>query len=253
MKDRIIQELSKIEQKEKIQIIYAVESGSRAWGFAGLDSDYDVRFIYIRNKEFYLKLEQTRDVLEYPINNLLDISGWDISKTLKLAHSSNPSLHEWFQSPIIYKEDNIVNELRTLFKKYFSVNKISRHYYNMAKNQDYNYIKNKDEVNVKKYFYLLRAILSAKFVLDYKEAPPIEFNKLRKILASENINKIIDRMLEIKMNSDETKIIQKNRELDQYIEKLFLETKNKIERLPKEKEKSWDLLEREFRKILKIN
>ena len=96
MKDRIIEELKKIEEKENIQIIYAVESGSRAWGFAGTDSDYDVRFIYVHNLDYYLKLEDTRDVLEYPINDLLDISGWDISKTLKLAHSSNPSLYEWF-------------------------------------------------------------------------------------------------------------------------------------------------------------
>ena len=156
MKEKIIEELNKIENIENIKIIYAVESGSRAWGFAGTDSDYDVRFIYVRNEDFYLKLENTRDILEYPINDLLDISGCYISKTLKLAYNAKPSLYEWFQSPIIYKEDYSVNELRNIFKEYFSVNKISRHYYHMAKNQDNNYIKNKEEVNVKKYFYLLR-------------------------------------------------------------------------------------------------
>ena len=119
MKDTIIKKLNEIEKTQNIKIIYAVESGSRAWGFAGTDSDYDVRFIYVRNKDFYLKLEPTRDVIEYPINDLLDISGWDISKTMKLAHDSNPSLYEWLKSPIIYKEDKIVNELRKLFMEYF--------------------------------------------------------------------------------------------------------------------------------------
>ena len=251
MKDTIVEELRKIEKKENIKIIYAVESGSRAWGFAGTDSDYDVRFIYVRNKDFYLKLESTRDVIEYPINDLLDISGWDISKTLRLAHNSNPSLYEWFQSPIVYKEDIIVDELRELFKEYFSVNKISKHYYHMAENQDYKYIINKEEVKVKKYFYLLRSILSAKFVLDYKTVPPIEFDKLRKTLAPKNINEIIDRMLEIKKNSEETQLIQRNKELDKYIESLFIEVKNKIEILPKEKEKNCDLLNEAFKKIIK--
>ena len=250
MKETIIEKLKDIEEIENIKIIYAVESGSRAWGFAGTDSDYDVRFIYVRNKDFYLKLEPTRDVIEYPINDLLDISGWDISKTMRLAHNSNPSLYEWLQSPIIYKEDNIVNKLRELFKEYFSVNKISRHYYHMAENQDYKYIKNHKEVKVKKYFYLLRPILSAKYVLDYKDVPPIEFDKLRQIITPKNINEIIDNLLKIKKNSEETQLIQKNQELDQYIENTFINVKNEIELLPKEKEKSWDLLNEEFKKVI---
>lgn len=252
MKETISNKLNEIEKKENIKIIYAVESGSRAWGFAGTDSDYDVRFVYVRNKEFYLKLEPTRDVIEYPINDLLDISGWDISKTMRLAHNSNPSLYEWLQSPIVYKEDIVVNELRELFEEYFSVNKISRHYYHMAENQDYKYIKNNKEVKVKKYFYLLRSILSAKFVLDYKTVPPIEFNKLREVLMPNNINEIIDELLKIKMNSEETQLIHRNEELDKYIENIFIEVKNKIELLPKEKEKNWDLLNEIFKKIIEI-
>ena len=251
MKETIIKKLSEIEKEQNIKIIYAVESGSRAWGFAGTDSDYDVRFIYVRNKDFYLKLEPTRDVIEYPINDLLDISGWDISKTMRLAHNSNPSLYEWLKSPIIYKEDNLVNELRKLFMEYFSVNKISRHYYHMANSQDYAYIKNKEEVKVKKYFYLLRSILSAKYVLDNKTIPPIEFDKLRKTLAPKNINEIIDNLLKIKINSEETQLIQRNKELDQYIESIFIEVKNKIDLLPKEKENSWNRLNEEFKKIIK--
>ena len=121
----------------------------------------------------------------------------------------------------------------------------------MAENQYNNYIKNKQEVNVKKYFYLLRAILSAKYVLDNKNVPPIEFDKLRKILVPENINKIIDGMLEIKKNGEETQVIQKNEKIDEYIKRIFIEVKNNIDALPKEDRKSWELLNKKFRKIIK--
>lgn len=102
MRDLIIQKLKEIEQNENIRILHAVESGSRAWGFPSPDSDYDVRFIYIRSPEFYLKLEKTRDVIELPINDMLDINGWDLNKALRLLHSSNPTLFEWMSSPVIY-------------------------------------------------------------------------------------------------------------------------------------------------------
>ena len=149
-------------------------------------------------------------------------------------------------------EIDIVNELRDVFKEYFSVNKISRHYYHMAENQNYNYIKNKEKVNVKKYFYLLRAILSAKYVLDNKDVPPIEFDKLRYKIAPNNINIRIDNLLKIKLNSEETQIIQKNKELEDYILDLFEEVKDKIEMLPKEEDKNWNLLNNEFRRILDV-
>jgi predicted nucleotidyltransferase len=102
MRNLIIEKLNEIEQTDNITILHAVESGSRAWGFASPDSDYDVRFFYMRQKDYYLRLDRTRDVLEYPVFDLLDINGWDIDKTLKLLHTSNPTLFEWSNSPIVY-------------------------------------------------------------------------------------------------------------------------------------------------------
>ena len=96
MREVIIEKLKQIEQQENITILHAVESGSRAWGFESQDSDFDVRFIYVRPRDYYLKLEQTRDVLEFPINDLLDVNGWDLQKALRLLHRSNPSVFEWF-------------------------------------------------------------------------------------------------------------------------------------------------------------
>ena len=102
MNDLVVQKLHEIEQTEQIKILLAVESGSRAWGFDSPDSDYDVRFIYVRPRNEYLKLNKNRDVIELPINDLLDINGWDLDKTLTLLYKSNPTLFEWFSSPIVY-------------------------------------------------------------------------------------------------------------------------------------------------------
>ena len=102
MEKLIVSKLHEIEQMEKVRILLAVESGSRAWGFASPDSDYDVRFIYIRDKEDYLRLNTMRDVIELPVDEVLDINGWDLQKTLRLLYKSNSTLFEWFSSPIVY-------------------------------------------------------------------------------------------------------------------------------------------------------
>ncbi len=103
MEELIESKLREIEEKKNIKILHCVESGSRAWGFASPDSDYDVRFIYVRPKEFYLRLDKTRDVIEWQLDDTFDINGWDISKALSLLYKSNPTLFEWNSSPIVYK------------------------------------------------------------------------------------------------------------------------------------------------------
>lgn len=91
--------LREIEQRENVRILHCVESGSRAWGFASPDSDYDVRFVYVRPLEYYLQLGKTRDVIEWQLDDTLDINGWDLQKALRLLHNSNPTLFEWDRSP----------------------------------------------------------------------------------------------------------------------------------------------------------
>ena len=119
MEKLIYKKLQEIEQQENVKILLAVESGSRAWGFASPDSDYDVRFIYVRPKEEYLRLDKVRDVIELPIDNILDINGWDIQKTLRLLYKSNPTLFEWFSSPIVYLETAFADEFRKIMTEYF--------------------------------------------------------------------------------------------------------------------------------------
>ena len=132
MRVLITNELKKIEAEYNVKILLAVESGSRAWGFASPDSDFDVRFIYIRPKEDYLRLEEVRDVIELPINDDLDINGWDLQKALRLLYRSNPTLFEWFSSPIVYMETDFADQFRGIMTEYFSTQKSLYHYISMA-------------------------------------------------------------------------------------------------------------------------
>ena len=119
-RDIIIEELKKIEEQENVKIIMAIESGSRAWGFESPDSDYDVRFIYARRPEDYLKFEGIRDVIEWKLDDVLDINGWDIKKALQLLHKSNPTVFEWCASPIVYYDSDEFDKLKEILPQYFS-------------------------------------------------------------------------------------------------------------------------------------
>ena len=124
MDDKIIEivkkKLLEIEKEHNVNILYAVESGSRAWGFESIDSDYDIRFIYAHNRNWYLNILPKKDVIEYPIVNDFDYSGWDLRKTMFLTNKSNPVLFEWLRSPVVYfKDDYFYSIMEQLSKAYF--------------------------------------------------------------------------------------------------------------------------------------
>lgn len=178
MRDIIAKQLAQIEQEEQVRIIYACESGSRAWGFPSQDSDYDVRFIYVRPLEWYLSIEEQRDVIERPISDQLDINGWDIRKALKLFRKSNPPLLEWLQSPIQYDEQySVAEQIRSLSPLTFSPKSCMYHYLNMAKGNFRDYLQG-EQVKIKKYFYVLRPLLACGWIERYETMPPMAFDEL---------------------------------------------------------------------------
>jgi uncharacterized protein len=133
MRSEITEYLQRIEVEQDVSILYACESGSRAWGFPSADSDYDIRFVYVHPMEWYLSIQEKRDVLEFPICDNLDFNGWDIRKALRLFHKSNPPLLEWLGSPIVYQEKgDFANRLRELSKSYYSPTSCIYHYLHMA-------------------------------------------------------------------------------------------------------------------------
>ena len=121
IKTTIEEKLKEVEKQENVRIIAAVESGSRSWGFASPDSDYDVRFLYVRDKQSYLRLDKIRDVIEWQLDEVLDINGWDIKKALQLLYKSNPTVFEWCASPVVYRTSPEFEELKKLLPLYFSL------------------------------------------------------------------------------------------------------------------------------------
>lgn len=174
----ILAELKRIEKEEGVRILYACESGSRAWGFPSKDSDYDVRFIYMRPVDWYLSIYEKRDVIERPISDMLDINGWDLKKALNLFRKSNPPLLEWLQSPIPYMENfSIPDQIRRISPLTFSPKSCMHHYLHMAKGNYREYLQG-DHVKIKKYFYVLRPILACEWIERNNAMPPIEFQVL---------------------------------------------------------------------------
>ncbi|MBA2285653.1 MAG: nucleotidyltransferase domain-containing protein [Ktedonobacteraceae bacterium] len=172
----IKQALSAIETQEQVRILYACESGSRAWGFASHDSDYDVRFLYVRSQDAYLRVDVPRDVIERPIVDDLDINGWDIFKALRLLRKSNPPLLEWLLSPIIYREGSAsIAELRTLARHFYSPAALYYHYSRMTEGNYRQYLQEKTEVILKKYLYTIRPLIALLFLEQQGQLPPTNF------------------------------------------------------------------------------
>lgn len=209
MNETILKSLLKIEQDYNVKILYAVESGSRAWEFPSKDSDYDVRFIYVHKKEDYLTIDQMgigkkRDVIELPINDLLDITGWELTKALRLFRKSNPPLMEWLRSGIVYYQAySTIDKMKEISKDLFAPNSCLHHYLNMASNNFREYLEG-NEVRIKKYFYVLRPVLAARWIEKYNDFPPLEFPMLLDDIVPEGeLKQQILILLERKINGDE--------------------------------------------------
>jgi predicted nucleotidyltransferase len=174
----ILERLDEIEKEHDVEIIYAVESGSRAWGFESPDSDYDVRFIYKHNIDWYLSVFPGRDVLEFPLEDLLDFSGWDIKKALFLLNKSNPVLFEWLNSPIVYRKNNLCfDRIKAAADLFFSPVSCLYHYLHMAEGNYREYLQ-ADVVRLKKYLYVLRPLFACAWIEKYNCAPPMNFERL---------------------------------------------------------------------------
>ncbi len=206
VRHQIDSRLDKIAIEEQVRILFACESGSRAWGFESKNSDYDVRFIYVRNEPWYLSIDVERkpDVVERPINDELDLSGWDLRKALQLLRKSNPPLLEWLGSPIVYRETHpFVDELRMLSKPYYSPKACFHHYLSMAKGNIREYL-NGDRVRRKKYLYVLRPLFAARWIERHSTMPPTEFDKLvDAVVDDQSLKQAVGELVEQKRAGEE--------------------------------------------------
>ena len=245
MKEVILSKLHELEIQEDIQILLAVESGSRAWGFASPDSDYDVRFLYIRPQKEYLRLDCIRDVIELPIDEQLDINGWDIQKALRLLYKSNPTLFEWLSSPIVYLKIDFARKLRIVMQNYFSVKRSLYHYLNMAENNYREYLKG-DMVRAKKYFYVLRPLLACRWILEYKTQPPMSFAQLAEAQLPHELHNIVCRLLYLKMHEPEIKEIPRIDELNSYLDEETKQIRQQLSEIEDPRQSDWNTLNKLF-------
>jgi len=247
MREIILEKLLELEQSENIKILYACESGSRAWGFASPDSDYDVRFIYARPVNDYLGITDLPDNVGLPVNEVLDIAGWDIKKALKLFLKSNSTLYEWLQSPVVYQQtQDFAGDLHKLMPAFYSLRPGANHYLSMAHNTLRDDLQG-EQVKLKRYFYALRPGLACKWIIERQTVPPMEFSKLRTIISDNEIHNAIDELLEQKKVADEKALITPVPVLNEWLSNTIEWCKEQIPALPNEK-RNTDRLNEFFRK-----
>lgn len=219
VRDEIIRRLDACELEHDVRIIYCAESGSRAWGFASPDSDYDVRFIYARPRDWYLSfdVERRRDVIEYPIVDEIDINGWDLRKALYLFTRTNGALLEWLGSPIVYREiGETAANLRELASSHVSDIALCYHYSHMARRNAQQFLE-KDEVKLKKYFYVLRPLLAIRWIQNGKGVPPVPFEELLHAEATANLIGEVEKLLEVKKRTPELGVGPRIQEINDFV------------------------------------
>src|SRR5262245_40969260 len=205
MREEILRRLSSAEEEHNVRILYACESGSRAWGFASPDSDFDVRFVYAHDADWYLSfdVERRRDVIEYPITDEIDCGGWDVRKALYLFTRTNGALLEWLNSPIKYLErGQFASALRELAPKCVNATALCYHYSHMARRNAREYLF-KDKVRLKKYFYVLRPLFAIRHIEQGLGLPPVRFQELVEAVAPQQIRPAIANLLELKAQTSE--------------------------------------------------
>ncbi|MCI8212205.1 nucleotidyltransferase [Pseudomonas sp. S25] len=203
MRERVLEELQRIEREHNVSVLYACESGSRAWGFASTDSDYDVRFVYVERPEWFVQVDVPRDVIERPLDDELDISGWELRKTLGLLRKSNPTLLEWLDSPLVYRsEAPATQRLRELAEAFYSPPAARNHYLSMAKKNFRGYLQGED-VRFKKYFYVLRPLLAVRWIDQGRGRPPMTFADLLTTVDDQALLDEVAELLVLKRNAGE--------------------------------------------------
>ena len=249
-RELVLLKIREIEEKEKIRVLHVIESGSRAWGFASLDSDYDVRFIYVRDKDFYLSLRDTKDYIDWELNEVLDINGWDLKKALQHFHKSNATLFEWSNSPIVYATtEEWQNLYRQAAGRYFACKSAMYHYYGTA-NKNYHAYLLDDMVKYKKYFYVLRPLLACKWIEEKKCPPPVLFDELFHTVLEDDMKPAVEDLLAKKVKMSEADKAPRIEKINQYIEEKLSYYKEAAESMKDDRNPDWEPLEKAFRDIV---
>ncbi len=227
MLDYINANLENVEKEKNCTILFACESGSRAWGFSSPDSDFDVRFVYFKPIDWFLKIDTKIDTINEMLPRDLDLSGWELQKTLHLFAKSNIPLYEWFGSPIIYRQNDLFfQRLKNLIPQYFNPKKAMHHYHSMADKMLKEHLQTR-LVNIKKLFYILRPLLACMWIVQYKTMPPTAFHDLfieHEYLSKKHLSIINDLLLQKNVTS-ERGVIEVSENIFEWIHSMMIKMK----------------------------
>lgn len=179
-RDQISTRLDAVEAEHRVTVLYACESGSRAWGFPSTDSDYDVRVVYVHPRDWYLSIDRERrdDTIDPPIEDEIDLHGWDLRKALGLFRTANPTLLDWLQSPIVYREaERVMARWRTLIPDYYTPRAAGHAYRGMARSVAEQNLAD-EPIQHKTYLYVLRALLAVRWAEQDRGPVPVAFDRL---------------------------------------------------------------------------
>jgi predicted nucleotidyltransferase len=233
MKYIIENHLDRIEKEYKVKIVLSCESGSRAWGFPSNDSDYDVRFIYINERDWYLTIAEKRNVIELPINKDLDINGWDLRKSLQLLRKSNSPLLEWISSPIRYRVwDRAFKPLAKLSKKAFLPQTSCHHYLSMAKNSISKF-QNNEKIKIKTYMYAIRPLLCCEWIIEHLKQPPMHIDDLLSDIKNhKGFKESVKELISIKMDHAENYLVMRSETMEGCLIEKMVSLEKKIPKNP---------------------
>jgi predicted nucleotidyltransferase len=204
--EEIDRRLDEVERARQVAVAWCVESGSRAWGFPSPDSDYDVRFVFVRSEDEYLSPWMPRDVIETPLDEVYDVNGWDLRKALQLVVKGNAVVVEWLRSPFVYRGvESFRDELIDLAEAVTDRVAVGRHYTHVCQGQWDRYGAS-EEVSLKRLFYAIRPAATVRWLEEHPESavPPMEIGKLlQQNGASSTVRSVVDELVQLKSRTRE--------------------------------------------------
>ena len=247
----ITQKLRETETTHKVKIPLAIESGSRGWGFASPDSDYDCRFVYVHERDWYLSVIEKHDTIEYAADKVFDVNGWDLRKFIAHIVKSNAVMFEWLSSNEVYfRDEEITALLRQLAEQFFNPVSVSHHYLSLAFKK-YKEIIEADAAKLKKYFYILRPLANLRFIEQHGKMPYMEyFRTLAEIEIEKTVSNEITSIAEIKKTVDESYVMPKNEILINYFSEEIAKHEERLKTAKFEKPRVHEQADAVFRQII---
>lgn len=230
------------KEKNVIPLYYA-ESGSRLWGFHSEDSDFDIRGIHLVSQKDYFRLDRPNEVVEV-LDGDLDLVSFSLDKAFSLLANSNPSLLEWFRGDIVYLNNfKGYKKLKEEVLKEINLKALFWHYVSMGKQNYVKYVEKDKQYTYKKVLYVLRGLLSADFIYQKKQIPPLDFEDLVEKLAFEKkIEKLLKEILRKKKERTEKDLVENKEEVLKVVKKFFEKVSTEDVEPTGNKHKLWEIL-----------